>query len=145
LVGYSKLGNEITRFRTDWREQIDLSTTHPLPLPTDPLYHNLLAPNQWPDPTYLPRFRPVYEDYMKRMGDISMEFMALVAEAIGLQPDAVERFFDEAQQLKLKIVKYPDLKELGMEGEAQGVGMIFEISRYVSWVNLSWADGNRAA
>jgi isopenicillin N synthase-like dioxygenase len=82
---------------------------------------------------------------MKRMGDISMEFMALVAEAIGLQPDAFERFFDEAQQHKLKIVKYPDLKELGMEGEAQGVGMIFEISRYVSWVNLSWADGNRAA
>ncbi|KAG5287119.1 naringenin 3-dioxygenase, oxidoreductase [Histoplasma ohiense] len=125
FLGYSRLGNEITRFKTDWREQIDLSTTHPLPAPSDPLYHNLLAPNQWPDSSYLPRFRPVYEQYMTQMGAISMEFISLVAEAIGLPSKAFERFFDKGQQHKLKIVKYPDLQELGVEGdegEGQGVG-----------------------
>lgn len=124
-TGYSRLGNEITRFKTDWREQIDLSTTHPIPAPSDPLYHNLLAPNQWPDSSYLSRFRPVYEQYMTTMGDISMEFISLVAEAIGLSANAFERFFDKEQQHKLKIVKYPDLQELGVEGgeeESQGVG-----------------------
>lgn len=56
------------------------------------------------------------------MGNISLEFTALIAEAIGLPPNAFDRFFDNAQQHKLKIVKYPDLEELGAEGEAQGVG-----------------------
>lgn len=56
------------------------------------------------------------------MGAISMEFISLVAEAIGLSSHAFDRFFDEGQQHKLKIVKYPDLAELGVEGEAQGVG-----------------------
>lgn len=121
-VGYNKLGNEITRFKTDWREQIDISTPHPIRKPSDPLYHNLLAPNQWPDPTFLPRFRPVYEKYIQLMGSVSMFFTRLVAEAIGLPSNAFDRFFDDAQQHKVKIVKYPDLAELGVEGEAQGVG-----------------------
>ncbi|OAL71725.1 hypothetical protein A7D00_3755 [Trichophyton violaceum] len=122
FLGYSRLGGEITRFKTDWREQIDLSTNHPVPGSSDPLYHNLLAPNQWPDESSIPRFRPVYEEYMERMGAISMEFISLVAEAIGLPANAFDRFFDKDQQHKLKIVKYPDLEELGVDGEAQGVG-----------------------
>ncbi|KAK4943333.1 hypothetical protein LTR10_017007 [Elasticomyces elasticus] len=122
FLGYNKLGMEITRFKTDWREQIDLSTPHPIPGPNDPLYRNLLAPNLWPDPNALPRFREIYEEYMARMGDMSMEFTSLIAQAIGLPSDAFAQFFDEAQQHKLKIVKYPDLEELGVEGEAQGVG-----------------------
>lgn len=122
FLGYNKLGMEITRFKTDWREQIDISTEHPVPGPNDPLYHNLLAPNQWPDPDALPKFRTTYQRYIKEMGDMSMELTGLIAEAIGLSPDAFDRFFDQAQQHKLKIVKYPDLQELGIEGEAQGVG-----------------------
>ncbi|KAI1909960.1 hypothetical protein LOZ61_004686 [Ophidiomyces ophidiicola] len=124
FLGYSKLGNEITRLKTDWREQIDLSTPHPLPGPAAPLYHNLLAPNQWPDPKCVPNFRPVYEEYMKQMATISMTFVSLVAEAIGLPPNAFNRFFDEDQQHKLKILKYPDLQALGVDGnvEQQGVG-----------------------
>ena len=58
------------------------------------------------------------------MGDVSMLFTRLVAEAIGLLSTAFDHFFDEAQQHKLKIVKYPDRAELGVDGEeeAQGVG-----------------------
>ena len=122
FLGYNALGKEITRFKVDWREQIDLSTPHDLPGPNDPLYRNLLAPNLWPDPQALPGFRETYEEYMRRMGDMSMEFTSLIAEAIGLPANAFDKFFDEAQQHKLKIVKYPDLQDLGVEGEAQGVG-----------------------
>ena len=122
FLGYNKLGMEITRFKTDWREQIDMSTPHPIPGPDEPLYRNLLAPNLWPDPDALPGFKETFEDYMHKMGDMSMKFTSLCAEAIGLPANAFEQFFDEAQQHKLKIVKYPDLEELGVEGEAQGVG-----------------------
>ena len=122
FLGYNKLGMEITRFKTDWREQVDMSTPHPVPGPDEPLYRNLLAPNQWPDPEALPGFRETYEEYMAKMGTVSIEFTSLCAEAIGLPASAFDQFFDEAQQHKLKIIKYPDLEELGVEGEAQGVG-----------------------
>ena len=62
------------------------------------------------------------------MGSISIFFTSLIAEAIGLPKDAFNKYFDADQQHKLKIVKYPDLKELGLwkEGdlmrEGQGVG-----------------------
>ena len=111
-TGYNKLGNEITAHATDWREQIDLSTPHPLPLPTAPRYHNLLSPNQWPSPEYLPSFRPVYESYISQMSTLSTFFTSLIAEALGLPPTALDRFFDDDQQHKLKIIKYPDLDDL---------------------------------
>ncbi|KAF1966344.1 Clavaminate synthase-like protein [Bimuria novae-zelandiae CBS 107.79] len=109
FLGWSRLDNETTALNTDHREQLDLSTPQPLPGPDAPLYHNLLAPNQWPSASYLPAFRPVYEEYMRRMSKISMLFTSLIAEAIGLSPDAFEKFFDEDQQHKLKIIKYPEV------------------------------------
>ncbi|KAI9856398.1 MAG: hypothetical protein M1824_005436 [Vezdaea acicularis] len=123
FLGYSRLGGEITAFKTDWREQIDLSTPHPLRTASQPLFYNLKAPNQWPDS--LPSFRTTFEDYLQRMGDVSMEFTRLVAEALGLPPTAFDSFFEADQQHKLKVVKYPDLAALGVAGQspaAQGVG-----------------------
>ncbi|CAO1605654.1 MAG: hypothetical protein LQ349_001287 [Xanthoria aureola] len=123
FLGYNKLGNEITALKTDWREQIDLSTPHPLPTASDPLYYNLLSPNQWPDPDHLPMFRPTFESYMSQMSTLSTTFTSLIAEALGLSPTAFSRFFDPDQQHKLKIVKYPDLSCLPADQRSQqGVG-----------------------
>ena len=49
---------------------------------------------------------------------------ALIAEAIGLPATAFDKYFDEDQQHKLKIVRYPDASELGAAGREgnQGVG-----------------------
>lgn len=55
---------------------------------------------------------------MARMSEVSMFFTSLIAEAIGLESDAFNRFFDEDQQHKLKIIKYPDVGD----GVGQGVG-----------------------
>jgi len=128
FLGYSRLDAEITAHTIDHREQIDLSTDHAVRTPDEPLYRNLFAPTQWPSPSYLPDFKPVYSQYITLMGQISIFFTSLIAEAIGLKPDAFDKYFDEDQQHKLKIVKYPDLKELGLWkegdeiGEGQGVG-----------------------
>jgi isopenicillin N synthase-like dioxygenase len=103
LTTPSQLDNETTAFNPDHREQLDLSTPHPVSGLEAPLYHNLLAPNQWPSPEYLPSFRPVYEDYIRRMSDISTLFTSLIAEAIGLGPDAFNKFFDANQQHKASI------------------------------------------
>jgi isopenicillin N synthase-like dioxygenase len=116
-----KLDNETTALNPDHREQLDLSTPHPVPGPDAPLYHNLLAPNQWPSPQYLPEFRPVYEDYMQRMSHISTLFTSLIAEAIGLPPDAFNKFFDPNQQHKLKIVQYPEVDVPDLPANASSV------------------------
>ncbi|KAM0667514.1 hypothetical protein ACQRIU_003379 [Beauveria bassiana] len=129
FLGYSRLSAEITAGQIDHREQIDLSTEHPIPGPDAPLYHNLLAPNQWPAESALPGFRAVYTDYITRMGAISVAFTSLIAEAIELPADAFDKYFDADQQHKLKIVKYPDAADLGLPagtaaggGGGQGVG-----------------------
>ena len=44
--------------------------------------------------------------------------MELIAESLDLPPNAFEKFFDDDQQHKLKIVKYPD----NGDGVGQGVG-----------------------
>ncbi|KAG8533876.1 uncharacterized protein KY384_001617 [Bacidia gigantensis] len=121
FLGYNKLGNEITALATDWREQIDLSTPHPLPGKEDPLYYNLKAPNQWPDPEALPAFQSTYESYIRSMSTLSISFTSLIAEALALPPTAFDSFFDKDQQHKLKIVKYPDASSLP-GSQSQGVG-----------------------
>jgi isopenicillin N synthase-like dioxygenase len=126
FLGYSRLSAEVTAGALDHREQIDLSTEHPVPGPQDPLCYNLLAPNQWPSPAHLPNFRAVFTDYMRRMGAMSVYFTSLIAEAIELPVAAFDRYFEpgSAQQHKLKVVKYPDVGELGGAGRTgnQGVG-----------------------
>ncbi|KAF6820718.1 isopenicillin n [Colletotrichum sojae] len=126
FLGYSQLSAEITAGEIDHREQIDLSTEHPVPGPNDPLYYNLLAPNQWPSESVLPGFRDTFTDYIDRMGKVSIAFTSLIAEAIQLPPDAFNKYFDADQQHKLKIVKYPDVSELGIDSSSgvrgQGVG-----------------------
>ena len=122
FLGYSRLDAEITAHTIDHREQIDLSTDHAVRTPEQPLYRNLFAPNLWPSASHLPNFKPVYSEYINRMGEISIFFTSLISEAIGLPADAFNKYFEKDQQHKLKIVKYPDLQELGLEGEGQGVG-----------------------
>ncbi|KAF3764334.1 Clavaminate synthase-like protein [Cryphonectria parasitica EP155] len=123
FLGYSRLSAEITAGEIDHREQIDLSTEHPIPEEGAPRYYNLLAPNQWPSPTVLRDFRPVFTEYMNLMGAMSIRFTSLIAEAIELPADAFDKYFDVDQQHKLKIVKYPDVGELGPNAASrQGVG-----------------------
>ncbi|TGZ83470.1 Clavaminate synthase-like protein [Ascodesmis nigricans] len=129
FLGYSRLGNEITSHATDWREQIDLATELPAPSPSEPRYRSLRGPNQWPSETLIPGFRETFDRYITLMGELSSEFTSLVAEAIGLPRDAFEKYYHgigesrsgTKRQDKLKIVKYPDLGELG-GGSNQGVG-----------------------
>jgi isopenicillin N synthase-like dioxygenase len=113
----------MTAGEVDRREQIELSTEHPIPAPGSPLYHNFLAPNQWPSEDILPGFREVYTDYMRRMGHVSMYFTSLVAEAIGLPADAFNKYFDTDQQNKLKILKYPSMEPGSVDETQQGQGV----------------------
>lgn len=120
-----------TKHCIDYREQIDLATELPAPSSSEPRYRQLRGPNQWPSESLIPGFRKTIETYIEQMTQLSTDFTALIAEAIGLPKDAFERFFEgigESQsgtqrQDKLKLVKYPDMRELEMEGDAAQGGM----------------------
>jgi isopenicillin N synthase-like dioxygenase len=61
---------------------------------------------------------------MARLSELSRFFTTLVAEALGMPPNAFDRFFDASQQHKLKIVKYPEVDDADGEDALarQGVG-----------------------
>ncbi|KAK9464149.1 uncharacterized protein V1516DRAFT_646365 [Lipomyces oligophaga] len=122
FLGYSKLANEITKEQIDWREQIDLATELPAPGKDEPRYRWLRGPNLWPNDEVLPGFRETFTEYISRMSLVSTNFTRLVAESLGLPSTAFDEFFDPDQQHKLKVVKYPDLGELGSAATGQGVG-----------------------
>ena len=86
-----------------------------------------VGPNMWPKEELLPGFRDTIEEYMTLMGGVAAKFLGLVAEALGLAPDAFDQFFEPKggkweQQHKLKIVKYPDVADLPPGASNQGVG-----------------------
>ena len=112
FLGYSRLGNEITSLRNDWREQIDLATELSCPGPADPIYFNVVGPNMWPDESSVPGFRKSVEQYIKDFSDFGKYFASLVAESIGLSPNVFDEYFPSDVQLKMKLVLYPDSSEL---------------------------------
>lgn len=127
FLGYTRLGNEITAKRRDWREQIDLATELPAPSKDDPLYRQIEGPNLWPDAGYLPNFRGAVETYMEKMTSLSVVLRNLLACALELDNDAFEHLFKKNQQCKMKLVAYPDnLPMMGYEHDSnlskQGVG-----------------------
>lgn len=128
FLGYNRLGSEITAHHTDHREQLDLATELTAPSPKEPRYRNLRGPNQWPDEALIPGFRETYNAYITAMTALSTDFLSLVAQAIGLPKETFEKYFEGVgesesgtkRQDKIKIVKYPDLAELGTEGGQGG-------------------------
>lgn len=131
FLGYTRLANEITASHTDWREQIDLATELPPPKEGEPIYKNIEGPNLWPDERCIPNFRKVVTNYIEKMTQLSTLFRRLVCEAIGLPETALDGYFKENQQCKMKLIAYPDSNALqGVKSQAldddpetrQGVG-----------------------
>ncbi|KAJ5347414.1 Oxoglutarate/iron-dependent dioxygenase, partial [Penicillium brevicompactum] len=143
FLGYSRLGAEITALKPDHREQFDVGTrfTHlrvstnfllfllkfatelPAPGSDEPLYRNVVGPNQWPDERALPGFRDAFDKYLFEVSNLAEQFPGLIAEALDLPSNAFDEVFDSPQQHKLKLIKYPAPTEAS-NGDSgfQGVG-----------------------
>ncbi|EPS28170.1 hypothetical protein PDE_03116 [Penicillium oxalicum 114-2] len=122
FLGYSRLGQEVTALKNDYREQFDFATELPAPGPEEPLYRNIRGPNQWPDAKALPHFRSVVENYINTIDQLASSLTNLVAEALDLPSNAFDNFFDIPQQNKFKMIKYPEPVNSHDGQETQGVG-----------------------
>lgn len=86
---------------------------------------NILTPLQWPDESVIPGFRAAVESYMDELNTLAISFHRLIAEALDMPANAFDKFFDNPQHNKLKLVKYPPpqpLSALIPEDGIQGVG-----------------------
>lgn len=102
-----KLGSETTGGNSDWREHLtvarDVSDAS-----SGPIYRNLLGPSQWPDPVVLPKFQPVMQDFTEQTTALAKTMRQLIAEAIGLDFNALESLFEEDQQDRMRLIRYPE-------------------------------------
>ncbi|KAG6860048.1 hypothetical protein C0995_016504 [Termitomyces sp. Mi166 len=125
FLGYSRLGAELTRGKTDRREQFDFGTKHETRWREGadvPEYYRLWGPSQWPDESLIPGFHVTLERYFEQVQELGYTFISLLAEAFGLPPDALNHFYDtpEKMQHRGKIVKYPVVTD--PDADDQGVG-----------------------
>lgn len=119
--GYTRPGAELTRGRSDWREQIDLGREE---VALDPAALGaagasaalrLHGPNQWP--RTLPHFRNAAQAWQLAMEDVLLRVLEACAEALG-QPRGVFRpLYRDQPWWTMKLIRYP-----GQSGDDQGVG-----------------------
>ncbi|KAF8577923.1 Clavaminate synthase-like protein [Ramaria rubella] len=123
FLGYSSFGTELTKGAMDQREQFDFASPHTCRwTPGAPDFLKLWGDSQWPNEELIPGFRETMETYISQVEDLSFEFASLLAEALGLPSDALDRFYDspkKSMQQRCKIVKYPGVTA---EASKQGVG-----------------------
>lgn len=91
------------------------------------------------------------------MTTLSTDFLSLIAQAIGLPKESFEKYFEGVgesesgteRQDKIKLVKYPDLAELGTEGGQGGEYCVYHCflgleDMKVSNINVLLGNGSRA-
>ncbi|BBZ46262.1 2-oxobutyrate oxidase [Mycobacterium parmense] len=114
--GYTRLGGEITRGATDWREQIDIGPERP-PVggPGKPGYLWLQGPNQWPPA--LPELPGIIAEWEAALSGVARELLRHWAASLGSPPDVFDPAFAETPATLIKVVRYPARAD-----SPQGVG-----------------------
>ena len=105
--GYTRLGDERTAGRTDWREQLDMGLEVPaLTLaPGDPPWRRLQGPNQWP--AEVPALRPLVMQWHHTLHDVAMQLLRAYALALGQPADLFEPSCRELPNQVIKTIRYP--------------------------------------
>ncbi|OZJ03339.1 hypothetical protein BZG36_04216, partial [Bifiguratus adelaidae] len=129
--GYTRMGAEVTDFKHDNREQIDLGLERPAPSPgTGRLYYeNIQGPNQWPNAELVPDFRPTCMTFMDACIQVARKLMEAMALVLGLEHDWFRPMFGEDDEggygphVRMKVVRYPSMTDEKDKPEAHGLGV----------------------
>ena len=106
--GWERVGAELTDNRTDYREQLDVSTENPIYGPdAEPPYLHLDGPNQWLDEAILPGLRATVEEFFARLGAVADQLMAAMSVGLGLSSDHFATLFGEHPLSFVKLISYP--------------------------------------
>jgi len=119
--GYTVLGDEITKGKRDWREQLDAGAEEPAATlrAGDPSWLRLRGPNQWP--ARLPQMRDAVLAWMRAMDVVGVAILRALALGLGQRIDHFDSAVLPRGDPHLKIIRYPAQDEPRDTG--QGVGM----------------------
>ncbi|MBN0044983.1 isopenicillin N synthase family oxygenase [Streptomyces actuosus] len=117
--GYTRIGDERTEGRQDWRDQLDIGAERPAraPGPDEPPYWWLQGPNQWP--AALPRLREAALAWIERLSGVAERLLRELLASIGAPADFYDPAFGPWAHPHLKLVRYPGSAGGGAD---QGVG-----------------------
>ncbi len=106
--GWERVGAELTDNRTDWREQLDVSSEYPaLDADVDPPYLRLTGPNQWLDDDIASGLHAAVDELFTRLGALAWELMEVLSVGLGLAPDHLRRAFGAQPHSLAKLISYP--------------------------------------
>ncbi len=152
--GWERVGSELTGGRTDYREQLDVSSEHPAyPRDVEPEYLRLDGPNQWLPESVLPGFRATVTEFFARMDVLAHRIMAVVATGLGLPERYFAEMFGERPHSLAKLISYPPTPpgEAGVNPHhdagfltillQHGVGGLQALSPDGAWVDIEPRPG----
>ena len=106
--GWERVGAELTGGRPDLREQLDLSTEHPVRgLDVEPAYLRLDGPNQWLSEEVLPGFRAHMAEYFDRMSAVADTMLEVFSVGLGLDRGHLRSVFGPRPLSFVKLIDYP--------------------------------------
>ena len=119
--GYTLLGDELTKGKRDWREQLDAGAEEPAATvrPGDPSWLRLRGPNQWP--AHLPQMRDAVLGWMRAMDGVGVAVLRALALGLGQRIDHFDTAVLPRGDPHLKIIRYPAPDD--PRDSEQGVGM----------------------
>ncbi len=105
--GYTRLGDERTAGRIDWREQIDIGLELPAlsVQPADPPWRRLQGPNQWPPA--LPALRPAFLAWHEAAGGVARRLLQAFALALEQPAGVFEPLLAPTPTQIVKAIRYP--------------------------------------
>ena len=152
--GWERVGAELTDNRTDYREQVDLSTENPPYAPdVEPTYLRLDGPNQWLPDDVLPGFHALVEEFFTRMGAVADELMDVLSTGLGLHAGHLREVFGPRPLSFVKLIRYPPTPpgEAGVNAHhdagfltillQHGVGGLQALNPHGEWIDVEPRPG----
>lgn len=117
--GYTRIGGELTKGQTDWREQIDIGPERAAVPAAEGVadWERLEGPNQWP--AALPELREVVERWDAALTALARRLLRAWAVALGQDAHVFDASFADRPSTLIKIIRYPGRDD---PGARQGVG-----------------------
>lgn len=105
--GYTRLGDERTGGRVDWREQIDIGLEVPaLEVKSgDPPWLRLQGPNQWP--RALPAMRAAFLNWHEAAAGVARRLLRAFALALEQPADSFDALLQPLPNQVVKTIRYP--------------------------------------
>ncbi|CAD2220206.1 non-haem dioxygenase in morphine synthesis N-terminal/2OG-Fe(II) oxygenase superfamily, putative [Angomonas deanei] len=136
--GYTKTGDELTRNKPDYREQIDFGEER-LPLivrENDDIWLNLIGPNQWPKK--VPEMKEAALRYQSQVRAASVKLLHAFMVALGVPEDSLDELISGIPQNLLKVVHYPANDDPSNSDRTQGCGP----HKDAGILTMLWQDGS---